>query len=80
MERHAYTSNQKSSPHRIAAVTPTHLGPTRSNHLPATAAASPRNTIATENIQTTELNDQSLAEAPTTPSSRMSAGLKILHA
>ena len=40
-------------PHRHAAVTPTQRGPTSSSHLPAIAAAKPRNTMATENIQTT---------------------------
>ena len=70
----------KPPPHKQAAVTPTHLGPTSSNHFPAIAAANPKQTIATEKIQITLLSVQSSAELVTTPSSFMRAGLKILQA
>ena len=67
-------------PHKHAAVTPTQRGPTSSNHLPAIAAAKPKNTIATEKIHITLLNVQSSAEPETTPNSFIKAGLNILHA
>jgi hypothetical protein len=55
-------------------------GPTFSNHFPAVAAANPRKTIATENIETIELKPQSPAEEATTPNSLVKGILKILHA
>ena len=67
-------------PHKHAAVTPTHLGPTSSSHFPAIAAANPKNTIATEKIHITLLSVQSSAALATTPSSFINAGLKILQA
>ena len=44
------------------------------------AAAKPKQTIETENIQITLLKLQSSAELETTPNSFIKAGLKILHA
>jgi hypothetical protein len=70
----------KPPPHKHAAVTPTHLGPTSSSHFPAIAAAKPRQTIATENIHIILLKFQSSAELVTTPSSLIKAGLNILQA
>ena len=71
---------KKPPPHKQAATKPTNLGPTSSNHFPANAAANPRQTIATENIQTTSLKLQSLAELTTTPRDFVKAGLNMLQA
>ena len=65
----------KPPPQSRAATTPTMRGPTASSHLPAKAAARPRQTMATEKIHTTELKLQSSAAGATTPSARVRAGL-----
>ena len=69
----------KPPPHSAAAATPTIRGPTCSRQLPVSAAERPTKTMATEKIQTMELMFQSPAALATTPSSRASTGLKMLH-
>ena len=63
-----------------AATTPTFRGPTSSSHLPAMAAESPRNTIATVNTHTTLFKVQSSAALVTTPTRLIKTGLNRLHA
>ena len=64
----------------MADTVPTMRGPTFSSHLPPTAAANPRNTIATVKIQTTLFNVQSSAALVTTPRRFINAGLNRLQA
>ena len=67
------------TPHRLAAHTPAQRGPTSSNHLPATAVLRPRKTMAVANTPTMAVMLQSSALLAATPSSLVSAGLKMLQ-
>ena len=75
----ACTAHDKPAAPQTGGVTPTVRGPTLSSHFPASAAARPRNTMATEKTHTTDLMLQSSAALVTTPSSLVRAGLKMLQ-
>ena len=67
-------------PQNAAAAKQIVRGPAISNHLPATAAERPTNTMATTNICTTWPSVQSSALEPATPTALIRAGLYMLQA